>query len=140
MGSTAFADRSSCLPEFNSLQTQQVLDLGSAAQDTLELKSENSQGIFVSKARMSYTLDPASKQLQLRFHFDDKFDGVSLPHNLYSVLIVQNGSVVGWLDFTSQCQGPGVGFFPGQSFRPPALKLSGEGKQNFQFVVWGRIN
>jgi hypothetical protein len=129
----------SCLPEFNSLQVLQTMDLDASNSDTFLLKSENASGIFVSKARLSYVYDFASKEIKLRFHFDDDFDGVSLPYNVYAYLILQNGEVAAWYDLTGSCRGPGVGFYPGQNFSPPPLKVDGAGKQNFQFIVWGRI-
>ena len=136
----AHADGSSCVPEFTSLQTLQMVDFSSGGSGVFPLKSENATGVFVSKARMSYTFAPSTHELRLRFHFDESFEGVSLPFNLYSVLVLHNGAVAGWYDFTHACKGIGPGFYPGQSFSPPPMKLEGEGMQSLQFMVWGRIN
>lgn len=134
----AMADHS-CLPEFNSLQILETFNIDSTADFTYPLKSENASGIFISKVRLTVSLDGFSHEMKLRAHFDEAFQGVSLPYNLYSILVLQNGAVIGWYDFTRECHGPGVGFFPGQFFSPPAIKLSGEGKQSFQIMVWGRL-
>ena len=132
--SAALAEGTHCLPEYTSLRAQG--DLTQGAHQTFVLKSENSRGIFESKARL--TASVTDGQLLLRFHWDEAFTGVSLPYNLFSVLVLQGDVVVGWMDFTRECQGPGVGFFPGQSFSAPPLKVE-DGKP-FKFIVWGRIN
>lgn len=134
---SAFARQSSCLPEFTSLQ---VVDT-SVSTHSFEyvLSSINSSGPFASKVRLSGTYDAEAQALRLNAHFDKKFDGVSLPYNLYSVLILQNGNVVGWYDFTSGCEGPGVGFYPGQDFNLPTTKLQKSSTNKLQIMVWGRL-
>lgn len=133
--SGAYADGVSCLPEFTSLRAE--ADFGRASQQTFILKSVNPKGMFETKARMTAGLE--GNQLSVKFHWDENFSGVSLPYNLYSLLVVQDGVAVGWFDFTHDCEGPGVGFFPGQSFSLPPLKTVSSNKQ-IKFIIFGRIN
>lgn len=135
----AGADAVSCLPEFNSLRAVADFSDGSVKQ-TFKLKSENINGLFESKVRLTATLDGDLGRLTMKFHWDESFGGVSLPYNLYSVLVLQSGQVVGWFDFSNECQGPGVGFYPGQSFTAKPLKVDDFAGKQFKFIVWGRIN
>lgn len=134
LSSAAFAEGTHCLPEYTSLRAEG--DFSQSPQHTFVLKSENSRGLFESKARLTATV--AGGHLSMKFHWDENFSGVSLPYNLFSVLVLQGDTVVGWMDFTRECQGPGVGFFPGQSFTAQPLKVDSDGP--YKFIVWGRIN
>lgn len=132
------ADEVSCLPEYTSLRAQ--ADLQATPMQTFVLRSEGSKGLFDSKVRLDVSLNEQGDQLRLKFYWDHSFEGVSLPYNLFSVLVIQNGVPAGWLDFSSDCQNPGVGFFPGQSFSPSPVKVDGHAGKQFKFIVWGRIN
>ena len=136
---SAGADAISCLPEYTSLRATADFADG-PSQQTFKLKSDNLNGLFESKARMTASYDAELERLNLKFHWDENFSGVSLPYNLYSVLILQGSTVVGLLDFTDDCRGLGVGFYPGQSFSARPIKIQGLPGKQFKFIVWGRIN
>ncbi len=77
--------------------------------------------------------------VKMSVRFDPKFDGVSLPYNLFAILIIRDGEAAAWWDFTSGCTGPGVSFFPGQEIHLPKLKLIGADPERLQIMVWGRL-
>ncbi len=104
------------------------------------LEIENASGRHATKVVLDGEYSSQSRQLILKTHFDDRFNGVSLPYNLYSALITETGEVAGYFYFTRSCTGPGVGFFPGQSFTIPAMKLKSNGKATIQIMIWGMIN
>lgn len=140
-GTLAFAvERPSCLPEFNSLQAILQLDLSTDSARGFQLKSDNASGVFITKVVMDYVYSAQTQTLNMKFHFEDSFDGVSLPYNVFAILVLQNGTLVAWYDYTKACQTLGPGIYPGQSFSPLPVKLSGSGRQPLQFIVWGRIN
>ena len=105
-----------------------------------QLKSQGPNGLFVSKVLLTANYQSANHQLSLQVHWDDKFDGVSLPYNLFAAMVLQDGVPVGWYDFTDKCTGPGVGLFPGSQFTLPATGLRGTGNSALQIMLWGRIN
>lgn len=77
--------------------------------------------------------------VKMKVEFDPKFEGVSLPYTVFAVLVVRDGEVVGWWDFSSQCRGPGASFFPGRSIRLPVAKLVGGTQERLQIMVWGKL-
>lgn len=133
-------ERPSCLPEYNSLQAILPLDLSADGARSFQLKSDNASGVFLTKVVMDYAYSAQAQTLNMKFHFDDAFGGVSLPYNVFAILVLQNGNPVVWYDYTKACQTLGPGIYPGQSFSPVPVKLSGGGRQPLQIMVWGRIN
>lgn len=117
----------SCLPDRTAAQI-----LWSVPATTTEIIQPLS-----SKVQLVSRAD--SGEVVFRVRFDPAFDGVSLPYNLYSVLIVRNGSVVAWWDYTNGCQGPGLSFFPGREILLPKVKLIGGGADQLQIMVWGKL-
>ncbi len=45
-------------------------------------------------------------------YFDPEFDGVSLPYNLYAVLVIADGETLAWMDLTQGCRDRVKLFFP----------------------------
>ena len=105
----------------------------------LPLFSLNASGLFQTKVVLDGNYDPASGKLSLSNHFDEKFEGVSLPYNLFAVLVIADGHVVAWQDYTQGCVGTGVGIFPGQKFLLKPVNLPAN-KQKLQITVWGSLN
>jgi hypothetical protein len=131
---------SSCLPPWTALQIIETFD-GSRDYDfTHVLETENASGRSPTRVVVDGHYSAQTHQLSMNAHFDDKFNGVSLPYDLYSVLVVESGDVAGWQDFTKGCTGPGVGFYPGQNFPIPYSKLKGTGKVSIQIMIWGMLN
>lgn len=129
----------SCLPSFVSLQAFERLYPERARQVAFPLRTEGPDGLFGTKALLTVEVDPNNGELRLTAAFDPNFDGVSLAYNLYAVQVVLDGNTVAWTDFTNQCRGPGVSFFPGGSVRLPKVKLVGRHEQTLQIMVWGRL-
>jgi hypothetical protein len=134
------AEGSSCLPAWTSLQSIEVFDTARDYDFTRTLYSENASGRFATKVLLDGHYSAQTHQLTMRTHFDDKFGGVSLPYNLFSALVIESGEVNGWQDFTKGCNGPGVGFYPGQTFQLPVFKLKASGTDFVQIMIWGSIN
>lgn len=104
------------------------------------LDSENASGRFRTKAQLR--LSPSAEKpgvLQVSVQFDPAFEGVSLPYNVYSLLLVLDGQVVGWWDYTDGCRGPGLSFFPGAQIRLGTLNVVGDQPQKLQIMLWGRL-
>jgi hypothetical protein len=122
----------SCLPSFTALQTFET-----AHEFKHGLSSRNSQGDFLTHVIFEGTR--TENELRLRVGFDPAWEGVSLPYNLYAVMVIANGESVAWLDFTNGCQGPGISFFPGRTLDLPVVKLLGVSGQKLQIMVWGKL-
>lgn len=130
----------SCLPSWTSLQTIELVDPSQDYDFSHALEGENAGGRFTTKVVLDGHYSAQTRQLTLKVHFDNKFNGVSLPYNLLSALVIEAGQVNDWQDFTKSCNAPGVGFYPGQVFQMPAFKLKGGGKEPVQIMLWGMIN
>jgi hypothetical protein len=124
--------KESCLPDFTSLDIFQDASMQSFS---LPLKSQNVSGPFVTRA----TLDGQWDGTALALTFQFRFDGVSLPYNIYALLVVSGNEVLAWQDLTKTCTGPGVSIFPGQHFALPPIKTSNMGKSDWHIIVWGRL-
>lgn len=136
----ASAQAGSCLPDVTSLQHFEVLQLDRDAQSRHRLKTMTHQAEVIetrTHVDLQYEAD-GNRELSLIFAFDEDFQGVSLPFNVYAVLITVDGEVLAYRDFTSACTEPGLSFFPGQTIRVPGAKLTGEGKRRLQLSIWGR--
>lgn len=130
----------SCLPAWTALQSFELIDATKDYDFTRSLEGENAQGRYTTKVVVDGHYDAKTKQLSLAAHFENGFSGVSLPFNLFSVLLIEGGQVNQWQDFSKECNGPGVGFYPGQTFQLPVFKLKSTGKATLQLMIWGSIN
>lgn len=139
----ARAGQTSCVPVYTALNVIEDVDPAADSSFVHPLIAENAQGLFESRVRLEGTVHHSTANekasLDMVIRFDPAFEGVSLPYNLYTVLVISNGRVLTWLDFTESCQGSGVSFFPGREIRIPALKLFGADPQKLQIMVWGRL-
>lgn len=127
----------SCLPETLSLQTLvQVDPLKNSF--SFSLKSEKFGQIKNSDAQVRVKQDLSAGRLDFEFSFQNE-DGVSLPFNVFALLIVTSDGEKVFLDFTSHCTDPGIGFYPGQKVKldPVFLKLREE--ETYHLMVWGRM-
>ena len=123
-----------------TLQALQTLALDRDMSTDYQLKSQGPNGLFVSKVLLSANYEATNHKLNLKVHWDEKFDGVSLPYNLFAAMVLQDGVPVAWYDLTEKCRGPGVGLFPGAHFTLPATELNAVGNSSLQIMLWGRIN
>jgi len=129
--------QNSCLPDFTALQTMESLDPASPSNFVRSLISQRADGYFSTRVRLEG--EPSGGALQLRVRFDPDFEGVSLPYNLYAVLVVEDGRILAWHDYTQGCKGMGLSFFPGRVISLPPIKLVGVQPQRLQIMVWGRL-
>lgn len=136
----AQAGPQSCLPKSTSLQTIEIIDRTARKTFTHVLTTERSNEVIATKVQLIGRPHPEVPEgLELILRFDPEFEGVSLPYNLYSVLLIDNGEVLAWWDYSNSCEGPGLSFFPGSEIRLPKLKLIGDRIHKLQIMVWGRI-
>lgn len=105
---------------------------------TVDSKSENALLYPLSKY-VELVGEQTGVLAQLKVRFKPDFDGVSLPYNLYAVMIVREGEPVGWWDYTRACKGPGLSFFPGREIQLPKVNLVGGGAERLQIMVWGKL-
>jgi hypothetical protein len=130
----------SCLPTYTALQALDVFTPGQDGEVVYRLRGQRDDTPFMThvilRARTSAADDT---QVNLSTLFDPEFDGVSLPYNLYSALVLSDGEVAAWWDFTGGCKGPGLSFFPGREVRLPALKFTDHKPHRLQIMLWGRI-
>lgn len=122
----------SCLPDFTALQAVET-----ESEFKHLLVSRNSQGDFRTRVILEGRQEDGA--LKMRIGFDPAWGGVSLPYNLFAIMVIAEGKPVGWLDFTGTCQGPGISFFPGRTIDLPEVKLLGGSKQKLQIMVWGKL-
>lgn len=136
-----FAGQTSCVPVFTALNVIEEVNPREGASFIHPLIAENGSGLFVSRVRLEGTTrtDGEVPTLELTVRFDPAFEGVSLPYNLYTILVISDGRVLNWLDFTNSCRGPGISFFPGREIHVPSVKLVGADPQKLQIMVWGRL-
>ncbi len=133
--SSAHAQKS-CLPAHTAAQVFWTFSENSPSQ-AQKLVSDRSGQLI--KTRVQLEGHRAGGEVNLSVKFDPTFDGVSLPYNLYAVLIVREGTVEAWWDFTESCRSPGLSFFPGREIRLPAVKVIGEKPEQLQIMVWGKL-
>jgi hypothetical protein len=131
-GAASAQGKESCLLDFTSLD---VFQDSSVQSFSLPLKSRNANGPFVTHATLDGLWDGMTLALTFRF----KLNGVSLPYNIYAVLVVSGGDVLAWRDLTKACTDPGASIFPGQSFALPPIKTSNMGKSDWHIIVWGHL-
>ncbi len=101
--------------------------------------AENNSLLYQLTNRVQLVGEQSGNFAQFKVRFDPTFDGVSLPYNLYAVLILRDGEPVAWWDYTRSCQGPGLSFFPGREIALPKVNLVGGGAERLQIMVWGKL-
>lgn len=126
--------QTSCLPDYTAAQAIWSANAPTFKQSLLSRRSGN---LITTRVWIEGTRTKDSADLWLRF--DPDFDGVSLPYNLFAVLIIRDGEPAAWWDFTASCKGPGLSFFPGREVHLPPLKLIGGPSDRLQIMVWGRL-
>ncbi len=124
--------QTSCLPSYTALQTTET-----KASFSHFLISQNSQGPFTTHVVLEGAV--VDDILKMKIQFDPNWEGVSLPYNLYAVMVIAEGRPAAWYDFTRGCQTAGFGFFPGRSLELPPVKLLGSPAQRLQIMVWGKL-
>lgn len=129
----------SCLPNYNSLQTLVNLNPSEDKEFQYPLLTDNGRELLMTKVNLRAVYSAQDKMLFMKTHWSNEFNGVSLPYNLYAIMILQNGKPLKWIDYTHQCQGPGISFYPGGAVTLPPIPVKGEGPQTLQIMVWGRV-
>jgi hypothetical protein len=131
---TAMATES-CFPEWTSLDVIETFNPKVPHSFSYRLKSTNTGGVFLTHATLEGRFD--DQKLNLGFRFE--IDGVSLPYNIYAVLVASASRVLGWFDLTSGCNGPGGSIFPRGKLDLPAVKFESAELLDVHIIVWGRL-
>lgn len=149
--SVAASGQTSCMPEYTALNVAENVVPLFERSFVHSLRSMNGAGdlfstrvqlegrVIVHEAGVNEAGIGNEALLDLTVRFDPAFGGVSLPYNLYAILVISDGRVLAWLDFTNSCRSSGVSFFPGREVRIPSVKLIGVDPQTLQIMVWGRL-
>ncbi len=127
----------SCLPETLSLQAFESIS-ASGNSRSFPLKSEKFGQIKDSGAQVRIDQDIQSGRLDVEFSFQAE-DGISLPFNVYALLIVTSDGEKEFRDFTSHCTDPGIGFYPGQKVKLDPIFLKLREEQTYHLMIWGRM-
>ena len=132
------AGAQSCLPAFTAGQLLEKFSSDSVREVVQPLTTMRGESLITTRVQL--VARNTAEALHLSFRFDPTFDGVSLPFNLFAVLITRDGKVLEWWDFTKSCQAPGLGFFPGRVVELPPVPLADVPSAGpVQIVVWGRL-
>lgn len=133
---TGRACADTCLPEFTALDVIETVNAGSARTFTHPLKSKNVGGIFLTRVVLTGEFDGQRLSLTVRF----PADGVSLPYNVYLLVVGTEQDMLRWQDLTRGCKAPGASIFPGQSVNLDAIKFQPDaGTANLHLILWGRL-
>jgi hypothetical protein len=120
-----------------------IWDFQRPSYTSFQLPSRNGQGIFLTQAAIHLSWN---ESLEIVFDFELPPDQVSLPYNVYQLqLEIGEGPEMVMIkkDFTENCTGHGISFFPGARVRilapkflppPPATSLG----TPLRITVWGR--
>jgi hypothetical protein len=137
---SAHAGQTSCVPEYTALNVVERVVPADASAFVHNLRSANGGGMFTTRVQVEGRVSAGEvPALDMTVRFDPAFQGVSLPYNLYTILVISDGRVLNWLDFTDSCRSPGISFFPGREISIPKIKLIGADPQTLQIMVWGRL-
>ena len=140
------AGQTSCVPEHTALNVMEKVAPVEGTSFIHFLRSLNGAGdLFTTRVQVEGRVSAGGSgvvevpSLEMTVRFDPAFGGVSLAYNLYTILVISDGRVLNWLDFTDSCRSPGISFFPGREVRIPSVKLIGVDPQTLQIMVWGRL-
>lgn len=120
--------RKSCLPEQTAAQLIWTLETSNA--DSL---------LYQLTDQVQLVGERSGDSVHFKIRFNPDFQGVSLPYNLYAVMVVKEGEPMAWWDFTRSCLAPGVSFFPGREVQLPKVNLVGGRAERLQIMVWGKL-
>ena len=125
----------SCLPAYTAAQVMWTFSESSPSHSQKLLSGRGGELI---KTRVQLEGQRVNGDVVLKILFDPTVE-LSVPYNLYAVMVLRNGAVEGWWDFTGGCNGPGLSFFPGREIRLPSVKMIGEKPEQLQIMVWGKL-
>lgn len=128
----------SCLPDVTSLQTFETWSIDQPLEKIYELKTQKFDRIKNTQVLVSATHNLDKKSLELVFSFS-KPDVMSLPFNIYAIMVSTSRGEVIWRDLTSSCMEPGIGFFPGQKIPLEPIPLELNEGDSYRLMIWGRI-
>lgn len=127
----------SCLPEATSLQVIEVWQESDSLKKNYPLKTLSFDQLKDSGVQVSIKYSKIRKSFDMSFFFEDS-STMSLPFNLYAVMISNSRGKVLWKDFTSSCFDPGIGFYPGQTVNLDGLPLELQDKESYRVMIWGK--
>lgn len=131
--------QTSCLPSGVAAQVFEIVDPKVPFEKTYVLNRWLAGEAYPSLVQMEWKsmVNPLDgMEGWIRFRPD--FDGVSVPFNVYGVMIILNGQPLLWWDLTDECKSPGVGLFPGDLLKLPSIKWAHFQKQSLQIQIWAR--
>lgn len=128
----------SCFPAFMAIDVFETVASGEPRSFFHFLKSENTDGIFQTKARLIGVYD-GKVTLNLSIDFEGMDGETGLPYNVFALLATDNQNVVSLTDFTVGCTSPPLAVFMGGT--SPLAKVTMDERSrgaSFHIVVWGR--
>jgi hypothetical protein len=125
----------SCFPDYIALDVIEAFEPGAPRGFSHFLRSENTDGVFLTKAKLAGDFD-GDKTIDFAINFET--DEVGLPYNLFAMLVTKEIEVTVWLDFTQGCTGLPLSIFPGHSSALTKAKLPRREAVSLHMLVWGR--
>ena len=135
--SNTFDLPTSCLPEATSLQTFEIFQGHDLTVKTYPLKTLKLDQLKNAGVTTSINHHKNEHKFNFHFYFDDP-DALSLPFNIYAIMIVNSRGGSVFKDFTQSCFDPGIGFYPGQKVVIDDLKLELHQGEAYRVMIWGR--
>ncbi len=131
--------QTSCLPKNNSLQMLSQIDLTVDSDSVHRLTSDTGNTVRDTRVNLKSSFKTADGKLNLRVQWDEDFSGVSLPFNVYAVMILIDGKIVNWSDYTEHCTDVGISLYPGAVLSIPPIEIGSVGLASVQIMLWGRV-
>tara|TARA_Y100001935_G_C17299000_1_gene507946 strand:+ start:2017 stop:2472 length:456 start_codon:yes stop_codon:yes gene_type:complete len=126
----------SCLPEATSLQSFEVTR-AEGSEKSYELKTLRFGQLKPSEVDVRISQNFETKSLQFSFAFQQE-DIVSLPFNIYAIMISMDSGPVVWKDLTRGCRDPGIGFYPGQRVELEPIPFPASAGESYRVMIWGQ--
>jgi len=126
----------SCLPEATSLQAYESGGQGDMAK-TYELMTLRFGQLAASGVNVQLKQSQKDQSLELSFSFQQD-DIMSLPFNIYAILVVTEKGETIWRDLTAACTDPGIGFYPGQKVELDPIPLKIGPSESYRVMIWGQ--
>lgn len=126
----------SCLPEATSLQSYESGGQGDVVK-TYELSTLRLGQLRATGVNVQLKQSRKDQSLELSFSFQQD-DIMSLPFNIYAVLVVTEKGETTWRDLTSACTDPGIGFYPGQKVKLDPIPLKIDESESYRVMIWGQ--
>jgi|GEM_PF-1673281 hypothetical protein len=128
----------SCLPAATSLQAFDANAAKPSEKKIYPLTSLKWDQVRETPVQAEVFYNQEKGGLEISIFFKDP-EAMSLPYNLYAVLVTTESGRVIWRDFTDACKEPGLSFFPGRRLQLEPFVLKLQPQESYRVMIWGRM-